>query len=141
MSDYREGGPALDRLLTGIKLLGEDPESLRRYLEERNFVERVMSRVRFETERSQKTTAWLLFALINLAFLVVFGSNRYIIGNYFAMQETLSQFFFLFLGISFLGALFGLIMSADTAWIESLPRSLQPMLGHRRHTLRNELPK
>lgn len=141
MNDHSSGRQTLDYVLTKIELPGEDPESLRRYLEDSNFVERVMSRVRLETERSQKTAAWFLFALINLAFLVVFGSNRYIIGSYFAMQETLSQFFFLFLGISFLGALFGLIMSSDIRWIESLPESLQPLLGRRRRTVRHGLSK
>ena len=141
MNENSPTDQALERTLSNIELPGEDAESLRRYLEESFFVERVMNRVRLEASRSQKTTAWALFALINLIFLVIFGSNRYIVGSYFAMQETLSQFFFLFLGISFLGALFGLIMSADTTWVESLPQSLQPLLRPRRHTVRNELPK
>jgi hypothetical protein len=132
---------ALEKTLARIELPGENPVILRRYLEESMFVERVMDQVRFEASRSQKTTAWALFALINLIFLVVFGSSRYIVENYFAMQETLSQFFFLFLGISFLGALFGLVMSADTSWVETLPQSLQPLLKMRRHTVRNGLPK
>ena len=139
MSEYSE--ETLEHTLRNIELPGEDALELRRFLDSTLFVDRVMERVRLEASRSQKTMAWALFALINLVFLIVFGSNRYIAGSYFAMQETLSQFFFLFLGISFLGALFGLIMSADTTWVESVPHSLQPLLRVRRHTVRNELPK
>lgn len=141
MSKYPPDEGTLNGVLSAIELPGEDPVALKQYLEESHFVERVMSRVRLETARSQKTTAWGLFALINLAFLIIFGSNRYIAGNYFAMQDTLSQFFFLFLGISFLGALFGLILSADTNWVWALPQSLQPFLPLRRHSNRNGLSK
>jgi hypothetical protein len=132
---------ALEDLLRMIELPGENSEDLRRYLESAHFVERVMGQVRIEAERNQKVTAWALFALINLILLLIVGSNRYIVGSYFAMQETLSQFFFLFLGISFLGALFGLVLSSDTTWVESLPQVLQPFYALRRLLVRNGQPK
>ena len=58
-----------------------------------------------------------------------YGSNRYMLVSYFAFQESLAQLFFLFLGISFLGGLFGLVVTLDTSWIAAFPGFLQPLLS------------
>lgn len=141
MNKPTPSGGTLDNLLARIELPGENPDELRRYLERRHFVEHVMGRVRSKAARTQKATAWALFALINLILLIIIGSNRYIVGSYFAMQETLSQFFFLFLGISFLGALVGLVLASDTRWVESLPQQLRPLMDIRRHVARHGVTK
>jgi hypothetical protein len=119
----------LDRMIGTVEFPGEHPEVILEYLDGHLFVDKVMERVQVEAERSQKALAWALFALLNLALLVLIGTNRYVLLSYFSLQETLAQLFFLFLGLSFLGALFGLIVTVNTAWVESLPDLLQPLLA------------
>ncbi|HUZ17028.1 MAG TPA: hypothetical protein VMV68_01495 [Spirochaetia bacterium] len=118
-----------DRMVGAVEFPGEQPELIFKYLDGHLFVDKVMERIQLEAERSQKAFAWALFALLNLALLVLIGTNRYVLISYFSLQETLAQLFFLFLGLSFLGALFGLIVTINTSWVESLPGLLQPLLA------------
>jgi hypothetical protein len=87
------------------------------YLEERHFVDRVMDRIYTLQSRTRKVLAWGGFCLINLALLVSFGANRPFLANFFAVQPELAQFFFLFLGLTFLGGLVGLVFCLDTSWL------------------------
>ena len=107
----------LDKLLRGIEYPGEDEEAIRAYLEERQFVDRVMARVYLAAHPYRKAYLWGLFSAINLALLALMGINPFILTEFFALQNALAQFFFLFLGLSFLGGLVGLVMSLDTSWL------------------------
>ncbi len=85
------------------------------YLQERGFVEAVMERIYSFHLHPRKSLAWGLFCLFNLALLVVLGANGPFLEGFFAPQAQLAQFFFLFLGITFLGGLVGLVLSVDTS--------------------------
>jgi hypothetical protein len=90
------------------------------YLDERQFVERVMDRIHALHTRPRKVMAWGLFCLLNLVLLVSLGADRTFLASFFALQEGLSQFFFLFLGLTFLGGLIGLVLCLDTSWLAHL---------------------
>ncbi len=93
---------------------GETEVRLANYLEQRGFVEAVMERIYSFHLHPRKSLAWGLFCLFNLALLVVLGANGPFLEDFFAPQAELAQFFFLFLGITFLGGLVGLVLSVDT---------------------------
>ncbi len=94
---------------------GEAEVRLAAYLQERGFVEAVMERIYSFHLHPRKSLAWGLFCLFNLALLVVLGANGPFLEGFFAPQAQLAQFFFLFLGITFLGGLVGLVLSVDTS--------------------------
>lgn len=118
----------LERLLRLMEFPGEHPDLIRNYLEEHLFVDEVMERIQASAERSQRALAWALFAILDLALLLLMGTNRYMLASYFSFQDSLAQLFFLFLGISFLGGLLGLVVTLDTSWVAGFPGSLQPLL-------------
>jgi hypothetical protein len=98
---------------TGVR--GEAELRIAAYLNERGFVEVVMERIYSLPLHPRNALAWGLFCLANLALLVVLGANEPFLEGFFAPQAQLAQFFFLFLGITFLGALVGLVLSVDTS--------------------------
>jgi hypothetical protein len=85
------------------------------YLAERGFAEAVMERIYALHLHPRKALAWGLFCLANLILLAVLGANGPFLEHFFAPQVELAQFFFLFLGITFLGGLVGLVLSVDTS--------------------------
>jgi hypothetical protein len=93
---------------------GEDELRLAAYLTERGFVEAVMQRIEALHLHPRKSLAWGLFCLFNLILLVVLGANGAFLEGFFPHAQ-LAQFFFLFLGITFLGGLVGLVLSLDTS--------------------------
>jgi hypothetical protein len=97
------------------ELAGETEVRLAAYLEERGFVETVMERIYELHLHPRKPLAWGLFCLANLVLLVVLGASPPFLADFFELQAALSQFFFLFLGITFLGGLVGLVFSLDTS--------------------------
>ena len=94
------------------------------YLGKVGFVERVMTDIMEVPGKTRKTLLWAGFCLFNLFLLVLFGTNQSFIVDFFALQEELGQFFFLFLGITLLGGLIGLVLVSDTSWLKSyFPKS------------------
>jgi hypothetical protein len=87
------------------------------YLGKVGFVERVMTDISEIPGKTRKTLLWASFCLINLFLLVLFGTNQSFIVEFFALQEELGQFFFLFLGITLLGGLIGLVLVSDISWL------------------------
>jgi hypothetical protein len=112
----------LDEILALIELPGEDERRILDYLEKRGFIERVMARVRALQARARKTLIWGGFCLVNLLALLLFGTSDPFLSGFFALQRELAQFFFLFLGLTFLGGLAGLVLSLDTSWLEQFRR-------------------
>ncbi|MBA7619537.1 hypothetical protein ES703_26876 [subsurface metagenome] len=110
----------LEEALEQIEFPGEDEQELTGYLKSEQFVDRVMERTINLSGRSQKTIFWALFALLNLLLLFILGINNFIVHDFFALQNALCQFFFLFLGLTLLGSLIGLVLSIDTSWFDHL---------------------
>ncbi|OHD23429.1 MAG: hypothetical protein A2064_04035 [Spirochaetes bacterium GWB1_66_5] len=98
-----------------VDLPGETEVRLAAYLTEHGFAEAVMERIRSLHLHPRKAVAWGLFCLANLILLAVLGANEPFLSGFFAPQAGLSQFFFLFLGITFLGGLVGLVLCVDTS--------------------------
>ena len=96
------------------------PDWLTTYLDERQFVERVMDRIHTLHTRPRKVAAWGIFCLLNLFLLVSLGADRTFLASFFALQAELAQFFFLFLGLTFVGGLIGLVLCLDTSWLAHL---------------------
>jgi hypothetical protein len=97
------------------ELPGETEVRLADYLERRGFAEAVMARIHSLHLHPRKSVAWGLFCLANLILLIVLGANAPFLASFFEPQAELAQFFFLFLGITFLGGLVGLVLSVDTS--------------------------
>ena len=97
------------------ELPGESEVRLAAYLQERGFVEAVMQRIYSLHLHPRKSVAWGLFCLANLILLAVLGANGPFLADFFAPRAELAQFFFLFLGITFLGGLVGLVLCMDTS--------------------------
>ena len=94
------------------------------YLGKVGFVERIMTDILEIPRKTRKPLLWASFCLFNLLLLVVFGTNQSFIVEFFALQEELGQFFFLFLGITLLGGLIGLVLVSDISWLKDyLPKS------------------
>jgi hypothetical protein len=112
----------LNEILALIELPGEDERRILAYLEQRGFIERVMTRVRLLHSQTRKALLWGGFCLLNLLTLLLFGASDVFLSDFFALQGELSQFFFLFLGLTFLGSLAGLVLSVDTSWLAQARR-------------------
>jgi len=106
----------LEAILRTFEFPGEDPDAIRAFLAQSGFTDRVMERVAEAHDHLRKAIIWAVFSCINLILLGILGTDHYITGFYFGVEETLAQFFFLFLGISAIGGIFGLILTVDTAW-------------------------
>ncbi len=93
------------------------------YLGKVGFVERVMTDILEIPGKTRKILLWASFCLFNLFLLVFFGTNQTFIVDFFALQEELGQFFFLFLGITLLGGLIGLVLVSDISRLKGdLPK-------------------
>jgi hypothetical protein len=91
------------------------------YLAEIGFVDRVMTNVMQIPGKTRKTLIWGGFCLFNLFLLIFFGVNPSFFAQF--LQEHLGQFFFLFLGITLLGGLIGLVVVSDVSWLKGyLPK-------------------
>jgi hypothetical protein len=84
------------------------------YLTKVGFVDRVMADVLGIPGKVRKIFLWAGFCVLNIFLLVVFGTNPSIIAEF--LQGDLGEFFFLFLGISLLGGLIGLVVVSDVSW-------------------------
>jgi hypothetical protein len=88
------------------------------YLGKVGFVERIMTDISEVPGKTRKIFLWAGFCLFNLFLLVLFGTNQSFIVEFFALQDELGQFFFLFLGITLLGGLIGLVLVGDFSWLK-----------------------
>jgi len=103
----------------------EPKEGLKRdissYLAEVGFVDRVMADIQEISGKTRKTLLWAGFCLFNIFLLLLLGTNPSFIAQF--LQGDLGEFFFLFLGISLLGGLIGLVAVSDLSWLQDhLPR-------------------
>ena len=86
------------------------------YLAKVGFVDRVMADIHEIPGKTKKTLLWAGFCLLNILLLVVFGTNLSVITKF--LDGELGEFFFLFLGISLLGGLIGLVVVSDVSWFQ-----------------------
>lgn len=103
----------------------EPREGLRRdisvYLAKVGFADRVMADIHEIPGKTKKTLLWVGFCVLNILLLVVFGTHPSIVVQF--LHGDLGEFFFLFLGISLLGGLIGLVAVSDLSWFQDhLPR-------------------
>ena len=101
----------LNSILKELEFPGEQRTALSGYLHKSGFTEKVMASVREASSSRMNLVTWLIFSAFNLLLLVVLGSSRFILGDFFIAYPGLSQFFFLFLGLTFFGGLAGLIIT------------------------------
>ncbi len=110
----------LDDLLRGIEFPGEDEAAIRSYLENCRLADKVTARTTRDIRATRRSVFWGVFALLNLLLLALAGSNSYMHTDYFFQQDALQQFFYIFLGLTFLGGTVGLVFSLDTSWLDRL---------------------
>jgi hypothetical protein len=111
----------MNRSAADQSLEGNEPrEGLKRdisvYLAKVGFVDRVMADIQEIPGKTKKILLWAGFCVFNILLLVVFGTNPAIILQF--LHEDLGEFFFLFLGISLLGGLIGLVAVSDLSWLQ-----------------------
>jgi hypothetical protein len=110
----------LDKILQGMEFPGEDEEAVRATLARSRLADRVMARTVRDLRATRRSVFWAAFAALNLLLLALTGSNSYIHSEFFYQQDGLNQFFFIFLGLTLLGGVGGLIFSLDTSWLDRL---------------------
>ena len=98
----------------------EPREGLKRdislYLAEIGFVDRVMADIHEIPGKMKRTLLWAGFCVLNILLLIVSGTSPSILLQ-FLLQGELGEFFFVFLGISLLGGLIGLVAVSDIPWL------------------------
>jgi hypothetical protein len=109
----------LGRALQQVRLPELNELDLAAYLRNHGFVEAVMRRVYALKLRAPKALAWAVFCVFNLALLVLLGASETFLADFFAPQPQLAQFFFLFLGLTLLGGLVGLVLCLDTSRLQT----------------------
>ncbi|UCF99192.1 MAG: hypothetical protein JSV89_06545 [Spirochaetaceae bacterium] len=103
----------------------EPKEGLKRdistYLAKVGFVDRVMADILEIPGKTRKILLWSCFCLLNIFLLIVLGTNPSVLIQF--LQGDLGEFFFLFLGISLLGGLIGLVAVSDLSRLKDhLPK-------------------
>ncbi len=107
------------RLQKQVQLPELNELDLAAYLQDHGFVEAVMKRIYSLQVRAPKALAWAVFCVLNLALLVLLGASETFLADFFAPQPELAQFFFLFLGLTLLGGLVGLVLCLDTSRLQT----------------------
>ena len=109
----------LEKALKSIEFPGEDEKNILRQLASRKIAESINIQSQL-LKKPAKYGIWASFVALNLLLLFLLGSNSFIVHYFFAFQDMLATLFFLFLGLTFLGSLIGLILNMDTAWFNEL---------------------
>jgi len=108
----------IEEALTRIEFPGEDEGWIRSYLEERAFVQRVMHAVAQARIRLSRTTVWGAIGILNVAIIIVAGTNPFLVQDVLALRNELFAFFFGFLGLTLAGCIVGVVLSADLSRVE-----------------------
>ena len=110
----RTGNDPLERVLKEIEFPGEDWGTIDALVSSSRLVDNVMRSVLAAPGRSRRAVLWAAFAAGNLTVLAVLGTNEAIRELFFGLQQALVRFFFLFLALSAMGAIFGFLLTIDT---------------------------
>lgn len=106
--------PRLDDILKEIEFPGEDGKAISAYLASSGLTDTVMRSVLAAPGRSRRAVLWAAFAAANLTILGLLGINGPMHSFLLGLQQALVRFFFLFLALSAMGAIFGFILTIDT---------------------------
>jgi hypothetical protein len=87
-----------------------------RYLAKVDFADRVMVDIHDIPGKTKKLLLWAGFCVFNILLLIVVGTNPSMILQF--LNGGLGEFFFLFLGISLLGGVIGLVAVSDLSWFQ-----------------------
>ena len=104
----------IDNILAEIEFPGENAADIRLHLEQRQLPQAIMQQLEDAAVRFRRIIFWIVFAVINLIMLCTSGTSHYVVHELLAYDNTLATFFFLFLGLSLLGSLVGLVLNLDT---------------------------
>jgi hypothetical protein len=110
----------LEKILKKIEFPGEDDSEILAFQNKREMVSEVMKRVNRRILLVRKTVFWIVFTILNLFVLFLFGTDRSILQNILVGDYVLSSFYYLFLGLAFVGGLIGLIFNIDTSWVNEV---------------------
>jgi hypothetical protein len=110
----------LENILRKIEFPGEDDLEILTFQNKREMVSEVMKRVNRRILLVRKTVFWIVFTILNLFVLFLFGTDRSILQNILVGDYVLSSFYYLFLGLAFVGGLIGLIFNIDTSWVNDV---------------------
>jgi len=107
----------IDTILSGLEFPGHEDVEISHYLNKTDFTGKVMEKVAHHRSMVNKVIVWASFTVLNLVVLSIIGAEGSFMKLYLSFHSTLTYFFFLFLGISFVGGLCGLILNIDTSWM------------------------
>jgi hypothetical protein len=110
MTDNRR----LDDILKGIEFPGEDGRTIAAFIASSRLTDTVMRNVLAAPGRSRRAVLWAAFAAANLTILALLSISDPMRSFLFGLQQALVRFFFLFLAMSAMGAIFGFILTIDT---------------------------
>jgi len=110
--------------LTQIEYPGEDRTWMVQYLDERDFVDRVMQLIVETHVRVSRSTIWAMVTAVNLIVLIVAGLNPYLVEDALALKDQLFTFFYVFFGLTLSGCIVGLVISLDLSRIEQFIQEL-----------------
>ncbi len=110
----RSAAADIERVLKEIEFPGEDGPAVAAFISASGLADNVMRNALAAPGRSRRAVLWAAFAAANLTILAVLGTNDSIRGLFFGLQQALIRFFFLFLALSAMGAIFGFILTIDT---------------------------
>lgn len=123
---------AIEEELSRIEFPGENEQWLRSYLQERAFVERVMRAVVQTHIRFTRASVWGAIGLLNIAIIVVAGTNPHLVEDVLSLRRELFTFFYCFLGLTLLGCIMGVVLSVDLGKIEPFFANLAKELSRDR---------
>ena len=115
-----EKNNTIDNFLKTIEFPGEDRVAIDEYLKEHDFTDSVMSRIQELHISEMKSLFWLLFILLNVVLLLFVGGNHYLLFDFLGLHKNLSNFFFLFLGLTLMGGLIGFVLTFDPEKIKKV---------------------
>ncbi len=115
-----EKNNTIEDILRTIEFPGEDKAAIDEYLKGHDFTDSVMNRIQELHISETKSLFWLLFILLNVVLLLFVGGNRYLLFDFLGLHKNLSNFFFLFLGLTLMGGLIGFVLTFDTEKIKKV---------------------
>ena len=110
MTDNRR----LDDILKEIEFPGEEERAVAAFIAASRITDTVMRSVMAAPGRSRRAVLWAAFAAANLTILALLSISDPMRSFLFGLQQALVRFFFLFLALSAMGAIFGFILTIDT---------------------------
>jgi hypothetical protein len=110
----------IEAILSRTRFPGEDEGAILEYLDSVNFTDTVMKQVLAEHRTGRKAVVWGALAMFTLLLLVFFGVGGTLSSAVPVVPDILYNFIFLFLGMTFLGSVIGIVLSLDTSWFERL---------------------